>query len=200
MTLTNVNEECRIELRMLKKYFSLLVLTALFVGMFSMSASAIPVGCRGGVSGTPVPGTICPDGSIPVYDPTLPIGCPGGSQQGPVQDDYVVTCPARPGRNECVYSRATGNCIVAASDVGDVGEDGQKIYDRLLQAINVVSGIVGLIVVISIIIGGIQYTTAGGDPQKVAAAKGRVFNSIFAFLAYLFLYAFLQYLVPGGVF
>lgn len=75
----------------------------------------------------------------------------------------------------------------------------QKIYDRLSQAINILSGIVGIVVVVSIVVGGIQYTTSSGDPQKVAAAKSRIFNSVFALVAFIFTYAFLQYLVPGGV-
>ena len=78
--------------------------------------------------------------------------------------------------------------------------DAQKIYNQLAIAINILSGLVGIIIVISIVFAGIQYTISSGDPQKVAAAKSRIFTSIFAFLAFIFLYAFLQYLVPGGVF
>jgi hypothetical protein len=58
----------------------------------------------------------------------------------------------------------------------------------------------GLIAVISIIMGGIQYSASQGDPQKAAAAKSRISNTIIAIFAYLFLYAFLQFLIPGGAF
>jgi len=66
--------------------------------------------------------------------------------------------------------------------------------------INVLSVSFGLIAVISIILGAIQYSASEGDPQKSSAAKNRITNTIIAIVAYLLLYAFLQFLVPGGVF
>lgn len=62
------------------------------------------------------------------------------------------------------------------------------------------SAIAGIIIVISIIVGGLQYSSAGGDPGKVAAAKQRITNAIIALLFLIFLFAFLQWLVPGGLF
>ena len=56
----------------------------------------------------------------------------------------------------------------------------------------------GLIAVISIILGGIQYSASEGDPQKASKAKNRIVNTIFAIFAYALLYGFLQFLVPGG--
>jgi hypothetical protein len=58
----------------------------------------------------------------------------------------------------------------------------------------------GLIAVISLIIGSINYTTSEGDPQKASKAKQRIFNTVVAVAAYMFLYGFLQFLIPGGVF
>jgi Type IV secretion system pilin len=58
----------------------------------------------------------------------------------------------------------------------------------------------GLIATVSIILGAIQYSASEGDPQKSAAAKNRITNTIIAIIAFLMLYAFLQFLVPGGVF
>ena len=66
--------------------------------------------------------------------------------------------------------------------------------------ITLLSAAVGLVVVISIIIGGIQYGSSAGDPQKVSAAKNRIRNSIIALVSFIFLYTFLQFLVPGGIF
>ncbi len=65
--------------------------------------------------------------------------------------------------------------------------------------VNFVSVLVAVIVVIMIIIGGIQYSSAGGSPQKTAEAKNRITNAILAFVMYIFLFAFLQWLIPGGV-
>ncbi|MDQ5972010.1 MAG: hypothetical protein QG553_169 [Patescibacteria group bacterium] len=73
------------------------------------------------------------------------------------------------------------------------------IIENVNVAINILSGSIGLIVIIVIIIAGIQYTTAGGDPQRIGKAKNRIRNAIFALVAYMFLYGFLQWIVPGGL-
>ena len=66
--------------------------------------------------------------------------------------------------------------------------------------IAVLTAIFGLISVISIIAGAIQYSASAGDPQKVTAAKRRIIMTITAIVAYAFLYSFIQFLIPGGVF
>ena len=65
-------------------------------------------------------------------------------------------------------------------------------------AINLLSAIFGLIAVISLILGGIQFSTSEGDPQKASKAKNRISNTVVAIFAYAVLYGFLQFLVPGG--
>jgi len=59
--------------------------------------------------------------------------------------------------------------------------------------------VVGIAVVIGIIVGGIQYITSGGDPQAAANGKRHLRNAVIAFLMYLFLYALLNFLIPGGL-
>lgn len=67
-------------------------------------------------------------------------------------------------------------------------------------AINLLSGLVGIIVVIMMIVGGIQYMTAGGNPQSVAVAKKRISNAALSIVALIFMFSFLQWLIPGGIF
>jgi hypothetical protein len=67
-------------------------------------------------------------------------------------------------------------------------------------AINILSVLFGLILVISIILGAVQYITSEGDPQKSSSAKNRITNAVLAFFAYALLYGFLQFLIPGGIF
>ncbi len=73
------------------------------------------------------------------------------------------------------------------------------IVRLILQFINFLSIGIGVVVTIVIIVGGIQYMTAGPNPQAVSAAKKRITNAILALLAYFLLYAFLQWVVPGGI-
>lgn len=69
-----------------------------------------------------------------------------------------------------------------------------------LILINFLAAGVGVIVTIMIIIGGIQYASAGPNPQAIQMAKKKITNAIIALVAFFFLYAFLQYLIPGGIF
>lgn len=74
------------------------------------------------------------------------------------------------------------------------------IAEYINPFISLLAAAFGTIAVISIILGGIQYITSEGDPQKTASSKRRITNTIVALIAFLFLYAFLEFLIPGGVF
>ena len=91
-------------------------------------------------------------------------------------------------------SSSANDCRDSSLDRSNCG-----IVRYLVFFINILSAVVGIVVTGTIIMGGIQYSTSGGDPSKIQAAKKRVFNGIFALIAFIFSYAFLQYIVPGGV-
>lgn len=73
------------------------------------------------------------------------------------------------------------------------------IVERLNDIINVLTGVVIIVVIGVIIFGGIQYTMAGGNPQKAADARKRITNGLTALFAFLLIWAFLQWIVPGGI-
>ena len=75
-----------------------------------------------------------------------------------------------------------------------------KIVKWVNVIVNFLAGLVGIVVAGSIIFAGIQYTLAEDNPQKVSAARDRIVKSITALLVFLFIYAILQWLIPGGVF
>lgn len=62
--------------------------------------------------------------------------------------------------------------------------------------ITFLSALVAIGVIIGIISGGIRYTTAGDDTQKVAAARNQIRGALVALIAYIFLYAFIQWALP----
>ena len=63
----------------------------------------------------------------------------------------------------------------------------------------VLSALVGVVVVIMIAVGGLQFSMARDNPQEVAAAKNRIKSAVLALAFYLFGFALLQWLVPGGI-
>ncbi len=81
----------------------------------------------------------------------------------------------------------------------NLSKDNCGIVRYLLLFINALSALVGLAVVIMIIVGGIEYAAAADNPQKVSAAKSKIINALLALLMFIFMYAFLQWVVPGGI-
>lgn len=73
------------------------------------------------------------------------------------------------------------------------------IFDFVFKLIRALSAIVGIVVVIMITVAGIQYAASGPDPSAVVAAKKRIVNALIALALYIFMFAFLQWLVPGGI-
>jgi hypothetical protein len=74
------------------------------------------------------------------------------------------------------------------------------IVSVLNIAITFMIGLVGVVVVVVIIWAGIEYSSSGGDPNRTASAKKRIINAIIALVSFIFLWAFLQWLVPGSPF
>lgn len=197
----------------LKKLIRLATAPALIFMMFlglsfssptKVNAAPIPPGCPGStLQGPPAPG-VCE---------RIPIGCPGSTQQGPPAPGFDI--------NSCPYGvedeTAKNNTAGPKAPTIDNAErdalancDGRTNPEECLRnnpilewtifITNVLAVGVGVVVTIMIIIGGIQYASAGSNPQAIQSAKKKIANAILALLAYMFLYAFVQYLVPGGIF
>lgn len=127
---------------------------------------------------------------FPQQSSAQPAGCPGGPA-GPLAPGTV--CPEASSGEQPYYIR--NDC----QETNSLNENNCGIVKYLVLIINLLSGVVGIVVAASIIVGGIQYSAAGGDPQKVSAAKNRIRNAIIALVFFIFGYALLNYLVPGGV-
>lgn len=74
------------------------------------------------------------------------------------------------------------------------------IWDLLLMVVNILTGGIGLASVGGIIYGAILYSSAGGNSENVKKAKTIISNVIIGIVLYLFMYSFLNYIIPGGVF
>ncbi len=82
----------------------------------------------------------------------------------------------------------------------NVDADGAKIYKFLQKGIDLLTAVAGLAITAMIIVGGIQYSASGGNPSTASDAKKKIYNAVLALICLIFLYAFLQWLVPGGIF
>lgn len=154
----------------IKSFKLLVVASVLFLGVLIM----------GGPITSAVDTITCPDGTVVTVGPgaagagTDALCAQAGNSQEP---QYVAT--------DC--------------EGESLSEDNCGILRYLVLFINVLSGLAGIAIAAAIIYGGIQYSSAGSDPQKVSAAKNHIRNAIFALLFFIFGYGILNWLVPGGV-
>jgi hypothetical protein len=73
------------------------------------------------------------------------------------------------------------------------------IINLLVIGINVLSALAGIAIVFSIMFAGFQYMTARDNSGQVQKAKQRIVWAIVALGLFIFMYALLDFLVPGGV-
>lgn len=112
---------------------------------------------------------------------------------GRVSSVGAATCD--PEKTVCRDNSVSDDCSQDNLDKSNCG-----IVKLLDTAFNLVSGAISLVIIGNIIYAGIQYSMAQGDPSKASKSKDRIRNAVIAFIMYLSLYAFIQWLIPGGVF
>lgn len=132
-------------------------------------------------------GTACPFGAPGYVDPTF-----GTQVCIPLAKINYTTKNNEPPKFVKSDCNPDGGAALDSSNCG--------IVKYLTIIINVLSAIVGVVIVMMIIVGGIQYSAAGDDPQKVQAAKTKITNALLALFLFIFMYSLLQWLVPGGIF
>jgi hypothetical protein len=85
-----------------------------------------------------------------------------------------------------------------------VDEESCVKQNPILQWINFFINLFSVVIIIGsaimIAVAGVQYTTSRDNPQAVQAAKQKIWNVLIGLLAFFFLYAFVQWIIPGGVF
>lgn len=104
-------------------------------------------------------------------------------------------------------STSTGACKDTTNAAGNVTNaniqkclDQSPIVHDLQTIVDFLSALVGIVVIAVIILGGVQYSLAGDNATATGAAKTRITNGLVALAAFIFTFAFLQWLIPGGIF
>lgn len=112
------------------------------------------------------------------------VKCPPGytpvldNPEDPQNSDSHSCCP------DSVQNKTPINCL----------------YKKYLDpTIALLSAVVGVVVVIGITLGAVQYASSAGDPQKASAGKSKILKAMYGLIAFFFLYSALQFLSPGGI-
>ncbi|NBX97324.1 hypothetical protein EBQ81_00465 [bacterium] len=113
-------------------------------------------------------------------------------------------------KNTKICGSGDGNEVKVAFDFGCAGPDYCKnksnscslnpIVDIAFAIFRFLSVGVGLIVIGSIIVAGIQYSASRGNPQATQASIKRITSALIGLVVYIFMFTILNYLVPGGMF
>jgi hypothetical protein len=119
---------------------------------------------------------------------------------------YADPAPLQQAENT-VHASASDPCKDTTASNGLVSQakvnkcvDQSPIVHDIQNIVNFLSAAVGVAVIAMIIVGGIQYSLAGDNSSALESAKKRITNAIIALFAFLFAWAFLQWLIPGGIF
>lgn len=80
-----------------------------------------------------------------------------------------------------------------------ISEDGDEIFKILNIALTTLTYVVGAAGTIGLVISGIQYMTSRDNAGQVAKAKMRILQIGIGLVAYALMFAFLSWLIPGGL-
>jgi hypothetical protein len=108
------------------------------------------------------------------------------------------------GAQKCVPGADVGK----TSDCGGVKtainfgckDNGNAIISLLFAIVRFLSAGIGIVMIASVVVAGIQYSAARGDPSATAGAVKRLASTAAALLLYIFGYALLNFIIPGGFF
>ncbi len=123
-------------------------------------------------------------------DPCADAGNESGSDSNSSSDAGTVQA-CDPNSPKCTIDRAPDE------DFADFNHG--DLTDKVDVLVKVLTALVGVVAVIMLILAGIRYSSAGGDPNAVASAKKMVLNVVLGLIAFIFFRAFLNWIVVGGV-
>ena len=111
--------------------------------------------------------------------------------------DYIVKCPMRIGdKKDVVYGKTQADCAkIGSTTTRDDWCKDTDLMTAVSYIINTIIFIVGLLAVVMIIIGGINYATSQGEPGKVKKAKDTILYGIIGLVVSLLAYAIVSFVL-----
>jgi hypothetical protein len=96
---------------------------------------------------------------------------------------------------------ATGQaCGVETVILGCSGAGDNPIIRVFMEVFNFFAVGIGILTVAGIILGGIKYATANGNTSQAEQGITTIVNAVIGLLLFIFMFALLNWLVPGGLF
>lgn len=97
--------------------------------------------------------------------------------------------------------RSSGVKTAILKDCGDEagGVNGEGIFCIVGIGLNILTYGVGILGTLGLVISGVQYATAAGDPARMTKAKSRIFQIVIGLVLYAIMYVLISFLIPGGL-
>lgn len=89
------------------------------------------------------------------------------------------------------------NCPNNGGNATVCGNNGDKLFDIIKNVINVMLYAAGIIAVIMIIIGGINYAISSGDNAKVTSAKNAILYAVVGLIIAALAYAIVNFVIAN---
>lgn len=92
------------------------------------------------------------------------------------------------------YAETAANII--SNGVNNTGlNGGNNLETTVTSVINIILYIVGILAVVMVIIGGVKYTTSGGDQNAVTSAKNTILYGIIGLVIAILAYAIVNFVI-----
>ncbi len=85
--------------------------------------------------------------------------------------------------------------FAVGSTVNEVGDGGDTLVNDVTTILNAVIGVLGLVAVVVIIIGGINYMTSAGDAGKVKTAKNTILYGVIGLVIVVLAFAIVNFVI-----
>ena len=107
---------------------------------------------------------------------------------------YADDAPAAQGSVTCPEGslKGTANTLAECNLTGE-----NDLMETILQIIQVVIGVLGIVTVAIIILGGIQYVTSVGDSQKVKKAKDTILYGVIGLVIAILAFAIVNFVASS---
>lgn len=126
------------------------------------------------------------------------IKCSNKAGQPPAGEDDEPGTVTQPTENP---NNTIDGCGDIETSIIKCDVDGENpIVSMLLEIVNFLAVGVGIAVVGGIIWGGMLYASSNGDASKTKQGITVIVNAVIGLLLFIFMYAMINFLVPGGLF
>ena len=113
-------------------------------------------------------------------------------------EEFSVSCPCAKGADGYVqfYGKSSADCAQAGTLVSDPEScNGNDLNEVIKMIVNAIIFVIGIVAVVMIILGGINYATSQGDPSKVKKGKDTILYGIIGLVVALLAFAIVNFVL-----